>query len=460
MKNLRYDRVSSVEPLERRTLMSITMVHDLDSDASAGRPAFRFTVSNGIGFFTRNGDSSSGTLWRTDGVNASIVYGGFDLFVDFDHMLPVDVGIAAMSNHGSMSQMWRSDGTTAGTYALGTVPSVHTDVGTISPIRSLHGRYYVSDENFSNAGIYESDGNTFNSLGRVPGAWGSIAEVPDGVVFTGGINDNGALYRIDNNGQVTQYVDHATLGGNPNDASKLGTQVIFDARPIAGGSFGIWLTDGTAQGTHPLAIPATGSPTDEFVIGSDGSRALINVHYADGTNSIWSTDGTSAGTRQILPNLPEDLRIVGSINGRTLFTDNSANAMLWSTDGTAAGTQVLTHFAPGTEFVNYLGAVYFANTDPVHGTELWRTDGTPARTGLYADVTPGPDSSNPRPYGVVGRHMLFGVGTDLRNGAILSLTNPLQANPPVDEAGPPVTLGTSQLIRDDALGLQRTDDLV
>jgi len=272
---------------------------------------------------------------------------------------------------------------------------------------------------------------------------------------------------------VNQYFDAVTMGGLGGALSKLGNEVIFSTFPSSGGGGDrVWLTDGTTAGTRPFPIPASGDPVDEIVQGSDGTRALISVRYSDGTTNLWSTDGTVNGTREIAGNHPGG-HVVGSVNGKTLFTFNQglSDAELWSTDGTAAGTQLLTHYDPnyaggvrfaGTdgEFIRYLNAVYFANTDPEHGTELWRTDGTVAGTRLYTDLTPGADSSNPRPYGVVGTHMLFGVGTDLRNGAIMSLTNIAVANPPVDQASPPmrVTLGTDHRIKDDVLQLGRAED--
>jgi ELWxxDGT repeat protein len=199
----------------------------------------------------------------------------------------------------------------------------------------------------------------------------------------------------------------------------------------------LWVTDGTADGTHLLAdINPNGSsnpgsysyqgqagiiaaPAD-LVPHGDG-RVLFNAD--DGTNGVepWVSDGTAEGTH-LLANLNPgaDSSYASNFfdlgNGRFLFeaNDGTHGAEPWVSDGTAEGTHLLADVNPGADngsappgalssppqsgFVSLgNGRALFTATDPTHGDEPWVTDGTPEGTHLLADLNPGLDSGTPPP---------------------------------------------------------------
>jgi ELWxxDGT repeat protein len=180
----------------------------------------------------------------------------------------------------------------------------------------------------------------------------------------------------------------------------------------------LWATDGTAEGTHPLATPVV-------PCGQSWARLERLAIYAGEVErqncEPWVSDGTSRGTHRlrdlvpgIEPSFPEDFVVAGN---QVYFTgfDERGRRRLWKTDGTPRGTVAVraTNLARGlgkAEIVAAVGSrLYFAADDGEHGVELWRTDGNPDSTVLVADLTPGPGASGFSIYGgrSRGRQLFF-----------------------------------------------------
>lgn len=185
-----------------------------------------------------------------------------------------------------------------------------------------------------------------------------------------------------------------------------------------GGSSGVrfdwqnvpWVTDGTAQGTHPVADLPIRLCQDEGWIGL-GDRLI----YAGGDDANgcepWTTDGTPAGTRRLRdlnPGAPSSFPFgfVRTQDGVYFSAqDRFRRVQIWKTDGTTEGTIRVRTPRPErplnqAKIVGAAGSrVYFAADDGVRGLELWKTDGNPATTQPVADLSPGP----------AGSQILFGV---------------------------------------------------
>jgi ELWxxDGT repeat protein len=123
---------------------------------------------------------------------------------------------------------------------------------------------------------------------------------------------------------------------------------------FAGGDHGLWVTDGTAQGTHELtgienAYPGALSPSNFAVF--DG-KVLFEGMDAQDHESLWVTNGTASGTHELVgiqnanPNGldPQEMTV---LNGEVLFRGVDANGQinLWITNGTARGTHELAGIA-------------------------------------------------------------------------------------------------------------------
>ena len=186
--------------------------------------------------------------------------------------------------------------------------------------------------------------------------------------------------------------------------------VIGDDLYLIGGDGHPWISDGSAAGSQRLSDDAAveGAPTFVPFHGAVWFLAL----GADAHLGLWSTSGTSGSTQRVadLGSAPEASRFAYGLTGyggRLFFYTSEepwgARYRMWSSDGSSQGTAALRDF-PGTfgtvcpgqcfgigpETLAGLGAnlVFFAD-DGTHGRELWRTDGTPGGTQLLADVSPG-----------------------------------------------------------------------
>jgi ELWxxDGT repeat protein len=173
---------------------------------------------------------------------------------------------------------------------------------------------------------------------------------------------------------------------------------------------GLWLTDGTAAGTHELtginganAGPSTGAvppgldPKDLTVFNNE---VLFWGTDAADQMGLWVTNGTAAGTHELTGiNGAYSGGLFGTnffpyftvFHNEVLFQGADANGQegLWVTNGTAAGTHELT----GIKGANPLGAgldpqgltvlgnqVLFKGVDANGQIGLWETNGTSGGT--------------------------------------------------------------------------------
>jgi ELWxxDGT repeat protein len=164
---------------------------------------------------------------------------------------------------------------------------------------------------------------------------------------------------------------------------------------------GLWVTDGTALGTHELTNIQNAFPGGLFggnigfspdITTFDG-YALFEGVDASGYKGLWITDGTSSGTHEIagivcgsssdlFPFASPDFTV---FNGEVLFTaDNTAsNRGLWVTNGTSSGTHEITGiantFSTGLhpqDLTVFNGEVIFDGIDAADNNGVWVTDGT------------------------------------------------------------------------------------
>jgi ELWxxDGT repeat protein len=127
------------------------------------------------------------------------------------------------------------------------------------------------------------------------------------------------------------------------------------------GQVGLWSTDGTAAGTTEIVVKganAAGLFSDTSHIGpsfaSLGKQVLFVGEDTHGYYNLWVTDGTAAGTHELLVPGGEQAGLVNWVAGAytSLFTLTGTNLLfpginkngyygLWSTNGTVAGTKEL-----------------------------------------------------------------------------------------------------------------------
>jgi len=197
----------------------------------------------------------------------------------------------------------------------------------------------------------------------------------------------------------------------------------------------LWVSDGTAAGTHAVTSQANSAfPADPEIV-SLGSTVFFRIDADPAIGpDLWKTDGTAAGTGSVLSRPfvdPSDLLVW---NGALYFFASDSTGTrrgLYRSDGSAAGTALLANVAPFRStssttgatvatpaYFAPSGALFFAGTDGVHGVELWKTDGTAAGTVLVRDLLTGAAASNPTSLAASGGLVYFAAndgqhGTEL-----------------------------------------------
>ena len=358
--------------------------------------------------------------FETDGISLRFSGGteaGTVVLADFHASTPQEAA-GFLYFRGSGGNLWRTDGTPAGTSELvdlGAADQILADM-TATADGTLYVRVY---------GVSTSD----QLLQLPPGATApvlvddlqgffpvdSIASLGNLVVMANGdATDGTELWVSDGTAAGTQQLADLNPGSADSDPSRMvsdGTYVWFTATDAAGEE--VWRTDGTAGGTVRL--------TDIWP-GSNGSSPMHLTPYQGGLlftarspvvgNEPWVTTAT-AGTVTLVSDLASGLTSSDPLNytvwnGRAYFSAEPTGFVdePFVTDGTPGGTSP---FAPPStllvtsarEFAAYPAGVLFDHFTATGG-EPWSTDGTPAGTQLVQDVAPAPLSADAEPRSFVG----------------------------------------------------------
>ena len=371
--------------------------------------------------FRANGPSGI-ELWRTQGTPAStrlakdIRPGPMSAIHNYNNYFFGVVGAAVVfgANDGKLGEeLWRSDGTAAGTQLLQDLQSTAAS-SRPRPIGEINGIHvFAATDGVRGAELWSTDGTAANTK-RLP----LPAGAPNGSGQQGTALGRylyfvnvpwGELWRTDGTGQGTSRIARTATSFRSTQLVRVGNRLFF------GSGAQLWVSDGSVAGTK---IVATFTIRPLFGVGPVELTAFRNkiwfVTEDKGVRSLWSSDGTKAGTvRFATPgNDPTGLAAAGS---RLYFSNSEARTgtELWSTDGTIAGTTIARDIAAGT-FGSYprsitgLGdKVYFvAGSD----AELWVSNGTSAGTFQVRDINPtGP--SRPENLTPFGNRLLFSAIT-------------------------------------------------
>ncbi len=152
----------------------------------------------------------------------------------------------------------------------------------------------------------------------------------------------------------------------------------------------VWVTDGTASGTHIVEDLYPGQGGDPLMLGVVGTDLIFFESTSDTNRQIFKTDGTAAGTVQ-LSNFPPIIVNVSdgygsardpvTINGKVYLGLDTIRGEqdLWVTDGTSAGTRQLGnvpspwHIEP-TSLTTFGNSLLFIGFDPSYGNVLYKVD--------------------------------------------------------------------------------------
>jgi ELWxxDGT repeat protein len=350
------------------TKAGTVLVRNIGRDVPGESP-LDLTESGGRLFFTD--DRISGReLWTSDGsrtgtVKVKLIDAERDWYTYSSYL--TDVGgtlffAADDEVHGSSNQLWKSDGTTAGTRVVKDFNL--SDGADIGDLTDVGGRlFFTADDGIHGRELWTSDGSRAGTV--------MVKEVtPGGDGYVSSLTEfEGRLFFTGYDGRRTQ----------------------------------LWKSDGTRAGTVPVKeISNWGAALTEvggtlFFASSDG------IHGEE----LWKSDGTTAGTIMVKDINPNTDRVGNPLPsrptsptavGETLFftaRDGVHGRELWTSDGTRAGTSLvkdITDDRRGSRagsLTDVGGRLFFAANDGIHGRELWRSDGTAAGTVQVKDINLG-----------------------------------------------------------------------
>jgi ELWxxDGT repeat protein len=285
-----------------------------------------------------------------------------------------------------------SDGTLAGTGVIKQIGGSSEAFSQFQPKMANNGIvYFVANDGFVGNQVWRSDGTDAGTF----------------VLTSGGVDSDRLPFTafgdrvIFENGKAVGNTDAVTI----TDGSLVGTQVLSTAAYVnsagvivngkaiflgSSGNYALVVTDGTPGGTSAFT-PAGLTSFNSY--GGTNLVAVNDVAYFVGTDAthgteLWKTDGTPGGTaivKDLFANAPSSYpQDLTRVDDRVFFiaTTPDAGQELWVSDGTEGGTMRVKDIHSGLQdsspgqLTALNGVVYFVANDGSTGKELWRSDGT------------------------------------------------------------------------------------
>lgn len=415
------------------TAQGTVLVMDIYPGTTGSSPHSLTAVGTRL-FFAATTGASGTELWTSDGTGP-----GTTLVKDlapgsastYPYRLEAAGGLLFfVGTSGGRQQLFRSDGTSAGTFLVGNIGS---NPG-FDQLVSLGGLLlFVADDGIVGAEVWSSDGTPAGTrLVRDLGPGGGTF-IPDLAVSgqrtyfpARDLVTGWEPWSTDGTAAGSVLLKDILPGDNyflpPEDFTDVGGTMFFQHFDGTGQQgTALWKSDGTPAGTQRVKDLSAGygysSISETASLGSD--LIFIYSRYSVGTE-LWRSDGTEAGTVQFVdinPSGGDGLSGLFKVGDVIFFaaTDGATGVELWRTDGTAAGTRMVKDIFAGASgsspqpLAAAGGVLYFFADDGTHGRELWKSDGTAAGTVLVKDIRAGVAGSRPSiaTAAVLGTNLLF-----------------------------------------------------
>mgnify|MGYP001608670311 CR=1 FL=1 len=268
-----------------------------------------------LDFFSTFDEVAGDRLWKTNGTPsgtqavASIAPEQIEsLWPSQGHLL-----YFAASSEGKHA-LWRSDGTSAGTFPIGQFPGAQANILHLETFQDT--AFLLVRDSSTGTELWRSNGTSTGTqsmtdfgpenpfwfdegrpeAGLAVGSFGAIIAAYDGIaasrLWRAPLAGSGASPFADAcSGSISCYFDGHLVNA--------GDRVIYFSNAGTQGQEP-WTTDGTVEGTGLLVDscpgPCSGQPN---LLTTGGSRVLFAAGGGDGAVGAWTTDGTTDGTVRI-----------------------------------------------------------------------------------------------------------------------------------------------------------------
>lgn len=269
--------------------------------------------------------------------------------------------------------VWRSDGSAAGTQSL---PPAAIGNGSVVALRRFDNGVLVATERAGGGDVFRSDRQlasvTTLSSDRGPGLLATTDNGATALFSCGYAIFSRDLCAARSGGVATTVLEDAEALQFASPAGSIGDALLFQlGSPYATpAQRGLWRSDGTVPGTFQLTPDVVFIGTDWASaphLSRDGKAYFGGYSIADAQHGLYVSDGTAAGTRRIAA-LPLQVRKIVPLGGaRIAFTvSNGSTTQLWISDGTTMGTDLLRTFT--NTYLDALAGVgervHFVASDP------------------------------------------------------------------------------------------------
>lgn len=330
-------------------------------------------------------------------------------------------------SHGYGRELWKTDGTTAGTSMVADI-SIH---GSSNPSRvtNVNGTlYFTASDGANGAELWKTDGTAAGTKMVKDIASGTLGSAPGYMFAMGGVlvfvatgSEGSELWKSDGTATGTvllKDVRPGVQGSGINNVVLVGNTLYFSADD---GNFGneLWRSDGTTAGTYRISDIAPGSlSSSPSAVTSLGSDLIFSASDGSIGRELWKSTGVAGNASLVKDIQPGSVSSFpdrfGVFNGFIYFNAQESinGSELWRTDGTSGGTALVKDLRAGTNgsgptFLANLGSKFLFSASTSLGTELFESDGTPTGTTLLMDIFPGTSSSTPASLGKVGSTLYF-----------------------------------------------------
>jgi ELWxxDGT repeat protein len=273
----------------------------------------------------------------------------------------------------------------------------------LSACLAYHNCFYFSTIKYNSiygtysTDIWKSDGTTAGTtiIKTINRDGTEIINVNDSLFFLGA----DYLYKNSANGALTGVL---AIGDGIGSLFSYGNYLMFLSRKPATGQCDLKAYNILTNSVSATIISSIAGISDlpDHVLNNDTLFLCGPLYY--GTYLYKINPGTLNAT--VIDSSYYVRKILGRLNNKLLLdcSTNDVNFELYTFDLSTRTFQLLKEIYPGNTPSNIVGfhisnwntVIYFGANDSIHGTELWVTDGTSSGTHMVREIIPGADGLN------------------------------------------------------------------